>query len=66
MLIPKLVNGGYVPFFVTEKKRSEKALIQVGQEGWTNGVSTRKINRLTHQLGIEGISASWVSNRLMS
>ena len=29
MLVPKLRNGGYVPFFVTEKKRSERALIQV-------------------------------------
>jgi len=62
MLVPKLRNGGYVPFFVTEKKRSERALIQVVQEARTNGVSTRKIDRLAHQLGIEGISASQVSN----
>ena len=32
MLVPKLRNGGYVPFFVTEKKRSEQALIEVIQE----------------------------------
>ena len=25
----KIRQGGYIPFFVTEKKRSEKALIQV-------------------------------------
>lgn len=62
MLVPKLRNGGYVPFFVTEKKRSERALIQVVQEAWTNGVSTRKIDRLAKQLGIEGISAAQVSN----
>ena len=27
--VPKLRQGGYIPFFVTEKKRSEQALIQV-------------------------------------
>ncbi|WP_394699342.1 transposase [uncultured Sphaerochaeta sp.] len=57
MLVPKLRNGGYVPFFVTEKKRSEQALINVIQEAWTNGVSTRKIDRLAKAIGIEGISA---------
>ncbi|WP_320130699.1 IS256 family transposase [uncultured Sphaerochaeta sp.] len=62
MLVPKLRNGGYVPFFVTEKKRSEQALINVIQEAWTNGVSTRKIDRLAKAIGIEGISATQVSN----
>ena len=32
--VPKLRHGGYIPFFVTEKKRSEQALIQVVQECW--------------------------------
>ncbi len=32
--VPKLRQGGYIPFFVTEKKRSEQALIQVVQECW--------------------------------
>jgi len=27
LLVPKLRQGGHVPFFVTEKKRSEQALI---------------------------------------
>jgi transposase-like protein len=27
LLIPKLRDGGYIPFFVTERKRSEQALI---------------------------------------
>ena len=38
--VPKLRQGGYIPFFVTEKKRSEQALIQVVQECWLNGVAT--------------------------
>ena len=49
-----------MPFFVTEKKRSEQALIQVVQEA-INGVSTRKIERLARSLGIESISPSQVS-----
>jgi transposase-like protein len=61
LMVPKLRNGGYVPFFVVEKKRSEQALIQVVQEAFINGVSTRKIERLAKSLGIETLSASQVS-----
>jgi len=61
LLVPKLRQGGYVPFFVTEKKRSEQALIEVVQEAFINGVSTRKMERLAQSLGIEGISAGQVS-----
>lgn len=34
LMVPKLRNGGYIPFFVTERKRSEAALIQVVQEAF--------------------------------
>jgi transposase-like protein len=61
LLVPKLRQGGYVPFFVAEKKRSEQALIQVVQEAFINGVSTRKMGHLAQFLGIEGISAGQVS-----
>ena len=61
LLVPKVRKGGYIPFFVTEKKRSEQALIQVVQEAFINGVSTRKIERLARSLGIESISPSQVS-----
>ena len=54
-------SGGYIPFFVTERKRSEAALIQVIQEAYVQGVSTRKIEKLAKSLGIEGISRSQVS-----
>ena len=46
LLVPKLRKGGYVPFFVSERRRSEQALIAVVQEAFINGVSTRKIERL--------------------
>lgn len=51
-----------MPFFVTERKRSEQALMQVVQEAFINGVSTRKIERLAKSLGIESISAGQVSH----
>ena len=60
-MVPKVRNGGYIPFFVTERKRSEAALIQVIQEAYVQGVSTRKIEKLAKSLGIEGISRSQVS-----
>jgi transposase-like protein len=61
LVVPKVRKGGYVPFFVTERKRSEVALISLVQEAFPNGVSTRKIERLARSLGIEGLSASQVS-----
>ena len=61
LMVPKLRNGGYIPFFVVERKRSEQALLQVVQEAFINGVSTRKIERLAQALGIETMSASQVS-----
>jgi putative transposase len=62
LLVPKLRRGGYVPFFVTERKRSEHALIEMVLEAYANGVSTRKIDHLARALGIENISASQVSD----
>ena len=61
LMIPKVRNGGYIPFFVTERKRSEAALVQVVQEAFVQGVSTRKMEKLARSLGIEGISRSQVS-----
>lgn len=61
LFVPKIRNGGYIPFFITEKKRSEAALINVIQEAYINGVSTRKIEKLAKNLGIDSISRSQVS-----
>lgn len=61
LMVPKLRNGGYIPFFVTERKRSEAALIQVVQEAFIQGVSTRKMEKLAQSLGIENLSRSQVS-----
>jgi len=61
LFVPKIRNGGYIPFFVTEKKRSEVALMNVIHEAYINGVSTRKIEKLAKSLGIDSISHSQVS-----
>lgn len=61
LMVPKLRGRGYIPFFVTERKRSEAALIQVIQEAFVQGVSTRKMEKLARSLGIENISRSQVS-----
>ncbi len=61
LMVPKIRNGGYIPFFVEARKRSEAALMNVIQEAYINGVSTRKIEKLAKTLGIESISRSQVS-----
>lgn len=61
LLVAKVRNGGYIPFFLTERKRSEAALIQVVQEAFVQGVSTRKMEKLAKSLGVESISRSQVS-----
>lgn len=62
LMVPKMRQGGYIPFFVSDRKRSEAALIQVVQEAFVSGVSTRKMERLVKRLGIENLSRSQVSN----
>ena len=61
LMVPKVRQGGYISFFVTERKRSEAALIQVVQEAFVQGVSTRKMEKLARRLGIENLSRSQVS-----
>ena len=38
LMVTKVRQGGYIPFFITERKCSEAALIQVVQEAFP-GVS---------------------------
>lgn len=40
--LPEVRTGGHIPFFATERKRSEAALIQALQEAFAQGISTRK------------------------
>ena len=43
LMVPKVRQVGYIPFFVNVYKRSEAVLVQ---EAYVNGVSTRKIDPL--------------------
>ena len=61
LMVSKVRQGGYIPVFVTERQRSEAMLIQVVQEAFVQGVSTRKMEKLAQSLGIENLSRSQVS-----
>lgn len=62
LAIPKLRSGSYFPDWLLEpRRRSERALIAVVAECYVKGVSTRKVDKVVQQLGIEGISKSQVS-----
>jgi putative transposase len=61
LTIPKVRSGGYQPFFLVNRQRSESALMSVIQECWINGVSTRKMRRVFKAFGVEDISAGQVS-----
>jgi len=61
LTIPKVRSGGYQPFFLVNRQRTETALMSVIQECWINGISTRKMMRVFQSFGIEDISASQVS-----
>lgn len=61
LTVPKVRTGGYQPFFLVNRQRSESALMSVIQECWINGISTRKMERVFKSFGIEDISAGQVS-----
>lgn len=62
LAVPKLRQGSYYPEWLLEhRKRSERALLGVVAECYVRGVSTRKVDAVVKQLGIEGISKSQVS-----
>ena len=59
--VPKLRQGSYLPSILEPRKRHEQALVAVVQEAYVNGVSTRKVDRLVEQMGLEGLSKDQVS-----
>ena len=61
LAIPRLRSGSYFPSFLEPRRRSERALVAVVAEAYVNGVSTRKVERLVAQLGVESMSRSTVS-----
>jgi putative transposase len=62
LMIPKKRSGGsYFPSFLEPRRRCEQAIVAVVLEAYVNGVSTRKVDRLVEQLGIDGMTKDRVS-----
>jgi hypothetical protein len=61
LAIPRLRTGSYFPSFLAPRRRAEQALVAVVQEAYVNGISTRKVDRLVEQLGLQGMSKDQVS-----
>lgn len=60
--IPKLRSGSYYPEDLLMRwSRTDKAIIAAVSEMVTNGVSTRKVQRIAKSMGIDKMSASQVS-----
>jgi len=54
LAVPRKRSGeSYFPSFLKPRKRSEKALLGVVMEAYVNGVSTRKVDHLVSELGIQ-------------
>ena len=60
--IPKLREGTYYPDWLLEPRRpAEKALVNVIQQAYIAGVSTRKMEGVMEELGLSGLDKSKVS-----
>lgn len=60
--IPKLRQGSSFPdWLLTPRRRAEQALLCAIADAYLAGVSTRRVDKLVRQLGIDGISKSQVS-----
>jgi transposase-like protein len=62
LALPKLRAGSYFPEWLLEpRRRAEQALVSVIADCYLAGVSTRRVEKLVRQLGIEQMSKSQVS-----
>jgi len=60
--IPKLRKGSFFPSILEPRRRIDQALYAVVMEAYVNGVSTRSVDDLVAELGVDsGISKSEVS-----
>ena len=59
--IPKIREGSYFPSLLEPRRRSEKALLNVVQKAYVEGLSARRVDDLIKSLGCDGISKSQVS-----
>ncbi len=62
LAIPKLREGSYFPdWLLAPRRRAEQAFVTVIADCYLAGVSTRRVEKLVQQLGVERISKSQVS-----
>jgi putative transposase len=62
LAIPKLRQGSYFPDWLLERRRrAEQAFVSVIADAYLAGVSTRRVDKLVRQLGVDGMSKSQVS-----
>jgi len=67
LAVPKLREGSYFPDWLLERRRrAEQALVSVIADAYLAGVSTRRVEKLVQQLGIERMSRSQVSRLAQS
>jgi len=67
LAIPKLREGSYFPdWLVQPRRRAERALVAVVAQCYVEGVSTRRVDDVVRAMGIDGISASQVSEMAKS
>lgn len=60
--LPKLRQGSYFPDWLLEpRRRAEQAFVSVIADAYLAGVSTRRVEKLVQQLGVERMSKSQVS-----
>jgi transposase-like protein len=65
--VPKLREGSYFPDWLLQpRRRAEQALVSVVADAYLAGVSTRRVEKLVQQLGIERMSKSQVSRLAQS
>jgi putative transposase len=62
LAVPKLREGSYFPdWLVQPRRRAEQAFVSVIADAYLAGVSTRRVEKLVQQLGVERMSKSQVS-----
>ena len=62
LAVPKLREGSYFPdWLLRARRRAEQAFVSVIADAYLAGVSTRRVEKLVQQLGVERMSKSQVS-----
>ncbi len=67
LAVPKLREGSYFPDWLLQpRRRAEQAFMSVVADAYLAGVSTRRVEKLVQQLGVDRMSKSQVSRLAQS